>query len=104
MVNANSPVKYRYHLFREAFSTATDLDGLVVIEVKGKMATRYMHMYGKNPAWAEYLRTWGGGGYCTNQDRYNSKVARQRCTMHVYRLHAENHEGGCLSNVESQDL
>jgi hypothetical protein len=31
MVKANIPEKYRYHLFREAFCTATDLDGLVVI-------------------------------------------------------------------------
>jgi hypothetical protein len=31
MVKANVPVKYRYHLFREAFSTTTDLDGLVVM-------------------------------------------------------------------------
>jgi hypothetical protein len=34
MVKANIPEKYRYHLFREAFCTATDLDGLVVIEDK----------------------------------------------------------------------
>jgi hypothetical protein len=35
MVKANIPVKYIYHLFREAFSTATDLDGLVVLDIKG---------------------------------------------------------------------
>jgi hypothetical protein len=52
MVQANIPVKYRYHLFREAFSTATDLGGLVVIEIKGKRASIYKHMYTKNPVWA----------------------------------------------------
>jgi hypothetical protein len=30
MGNDNIPVKYHYHLLREAFSTATDMDGLVV--------------------------------------------------------------------------
>jgi hypothetical protein len=48
MVKANIPEKYRYHLFREAFCTATDLDGLVVIEVNGKRETRFFHTFGKN--------------------------------------------------------
>jgi hypothetical protein len=41
MVKANIPEKYRYHLFREAFCTATDIDDLVVIEVNGKRETRF---------------------------------------------------------------
>jgi hypothetical protein len=48
MVYKNIPVKYRYDLFREAFSTSTDLDGLVVVEFVGKRATRYDHMFEKD--------------------------------------------------------
>jgi hypothetical protein len=62
MVKANIPEKYRYHLFREALCTATDLDGLVIIEVNGKQETRPFHMFGKNPEWASHLRTFGEAG------------------------------------------
>jgi hypothetical protein len=62
MVKANIPEKYRYHLFREAFCTATDLDGLVVIEVNGKRETICHHMFGKTPEWAKHLRTFGEAG------------------------------------------
>jgi hypothetical protein len=54
MVKANIPEKYRYHFFREAFCTATDLDGLVVIEVNGKRETRFFHMFGKLPEWVSH--------------------------------------------------
>jgi hypothetical protein len=62
MVKANIHEKYRYHLFREAFCTATDLDGLVVTEVNGKRETRFFHMFGKTPEWASHLRTFGEAG------------------------------------------
>jgi hypothetical protein len=54
MVKAYIPEKYRYHFFREAFCTATDLDGLVVIEVNGERETRFFHMFGKTPEWANH--------------------------------------------------
>ena len=38
-VHANIPWKYHFHLDREAFKTATDLDGLVMVMVNGKRAT-----------------------------------------------------------------
>jgi len=47
LVQANVPWKYFYRLYHEAFKTATDLDGLVMITVKGNRATRYQHMFGK---------------------------------------------------------
>ena len=39
LVHANVPMKYCFHLYREAFKTATDLDGLVMGTVNGKRAT-----------------------------------------------------------------
>ena len=31
------------------------LDGLVVVEINGKKATRFEHWYGKNPAFVNHL-------------------------------------------------
>ena len=49
LIRANTPWKYRFNLYREAFKTATDLDGLVVVSVNVKRATNYQHMFGQNP-------------------------------------------------------
>ena len=46
----------------EAISYATQLDGLVVVEIKGKLATRDMHLFGANPIWSKKLRVWGEAG------------------------------------------
>ena len=62
MHKANIPKKYRNKIFREAWLTAIDLDGLVVIKIKGKEATCYEHWCGKNPKFAKHLRTWGEAG------------------------------------------
>jgi len=51
MIWAKVPCQYRFHLYCEAFKTSTDLDGLTLVKVKGKIATRYEHMFGKNSAW-----------------------------------------------------
>jgi hypothetical protein len=61
----------RYLLFREAFKTATYLDSLFVTIVGTKKATRHAHVYGKNPKWMKFLRTWGGrsgNGESQNKD------------------------------------
>jgi hypothetical protein len=39
----------------EAVACATQLDGLVVVDVKGQMATRDLHMFGANPSWSNRL-------------------------------------------------
>ena len=49
----------------EAIACATQLDGLVVVDVKGKMATRDVHMFGANPSWASKLKVWGEAGVVT---------------------------------------
>jgi hypothetical protein len=49
----------------EGNACATQLDGLVVIDVNGKEATRDMHMFGANPKWTKNLRVWGEGGVVT---------------------------------------
>ncbi len=39
----------------KAISCATQLDGLVVVDIKGKLATRDMHLFGANPTWSKKL-------------------------------------------------
>jgi len=47
MIGANAPLKCRFHLHQESFKRATDLDGLALVKVKGKIATSDEHMLGK---------------------------------------------------------
>jgi hypothetical protein len=49
MARANVPLEVRYKIWRHAFKTATLLDGLTVITVGGKTATRYVLWAGENP-------------------------------------------------------
>lgn len=57
MIRANVPYEKGFKLFREAFVTALLLDGLMVITIDGKKATRYVHWCGHNPKFAMHLRT-----------------------------------------------
>jgi hypothetical protein len=43
LIRADVPFKCRFHLCTEAFTTATDLDGLSVVELNGERATLYEH-------------------------------------------------------------
>ena len=43
----------------EAIACAMQLDGLVVVEVKGQLATRDVHMFSANPSWSSRLKVWG---------------------------------------------
>ena len=49
----------------EAVACATQLDGLVVIEVSGKIAMRDVHMFSVNPKWTRNLQVWGEAGVMT---------------------------------------
>ena len=63
----------------EAISCATQLDGLVVVEVGGKTATHDMHMFGANPSWAQKLCVWGEAGIVA--EGKNSKTGDKGTTM-----------------------
>jgi hypothetical protein len=43
----------------EAIVGATQLDGIVVIDINGRLATHDVHMIGVNPKWTRNLRVWG---------------------------------------------
>ena len=52
MHHANLPMEMHNRLFGEIFTTVTLLDGLPVIELNGKSASRYEHFFGENPRFA----------------------------------------------------
>jgi hypothetical protein len=83
MARANVPLKVRYKLFKEAFTTATLLDGLMTVEVDGKLATRHQHFCGKNPAFVKDLQIWGEAGTVKIKKTGTPKIADRgtQCVM-----------------------
>ena len=62
MIAANVPYAVRFVLYHEAYTCATQLDWLVVVEIDGVTKTRVEHWCGELPRWAKALRTWGEAG------------------------------------------
>ena len=79
MGGAQIPLGERGKVALEAIACATQLDGLVAVELKGKVATRDMHVYGANPRWACNLHTWGEAGVV--KIGKNSKTGDRGTTM-----------------------
>jgi hypothetical protein len=75
MARAHLPLQTQYKFFTKAFSTATKLDGLAVITLDGKTATRYEHFGETNPAFSKHLRTWGEAGTLTLKSHATPKIA-----------------------------
>jgi len=68
-------MKIRYHVFRDAFKTATVLNGLEAVAIEGKLLTRYEHCVGKIPSFAKHLRTWGEVGTVKVKTATTAKLA-----------------------------
>jgi hypothetical protein len=83
MYRANVPYATRHKVWREAFKMATLLDGLVLVELNGTVATRYEHWCGKIPEFAHHLRTWGEAGTVKTKTKTTPKLADQGVAMHV---------------------
>jgi hypothetical protein len=85
---AHVPLKERYQLFKKAFTVATKLDGLTVITLDGKTATRYEHFGDANPKFFKHLRTWGGAGLVTLKTKGTPKVGDRgiACMMVDYSI------------------
>jgi hypothetical protein len=74
MARANVPLDIHYKVFTKAFRTATLLDGLTVIKIGNKEATRYVHWCGKNPQFSEHLRIWGEVGTVKIKTKATPKI------------------------------
>jgi hypothetical protein len=59
MEGAMVPDDLKSKVALKAISCALQLDGLVMVKTKDKLATRDMHMFGTNPMWSKKLHVWG---------------------------------------------
>ena len=62
MGSAHIPNNERGKIVLHAIKCAIQLDGLRLVNVGGKVATRNEHVYGHNPGWANNMRTFGECG------------------------------------------
>ena len=77
MIAANVPYAQRHKLFWEAFTTASHLDGLVIVKINRKEATRYEHWNGSNPKWSKLLRTRDEAGVVKFKRKFTPKVVNR---------------------------
>jgi hypothetical protein len=89
MHKANIPELVRYKVWREAFQTATLLDGLTIVELNGINDTRFKHWGKENPKFVHHLRTWGEAGTVKLKTQGTPKVADRgvQCMFVGYALH-----------------
>ena len=94
MHHANVPVEYRFKLFRDCYKTAALLDGLMMVEVEGKLASHFEHFAGQNLKCATHLRTWGEAGTVKIHDKMVPKLGDRgvTCMMIGY---PKDHTGDC---------
>jgi hypothetical protein len=95
MCAANIPLKVRYKVWVKAFQHATDLDGLIVIQIDKKVATRCEHWSGKLPKWKNHLRTWGEAGTVKIKTDTTPKIA-DRGIQCVFVGYSKEHDGDCV--------
>ena len=73
------PEDLRSTVALKTMTCATQLDGLVVVKIKGKLATRDMHLFGANPTWSKKLHVWGEAGIIA--EGKDSKTGDRGATM-----------------------
>ena len=88
LFHAKVPKSIRYLLRSEAFATVTLIDGLVILTINGKEATRYEKCGVVNSPFAGHLRTWGEAGTVTTLNTMTPKLddRGKTCVMVGYAL------------------
>ena len=89
---AHVPLEYCYKLFHDCYATAAMVDGLMIVNVNGKFASRSEHFCGANLKCMAYLRTWGEAGTVKLCQRMTPKLSDRgkTCIMIGY---AHDHSG-----------
>jgi hypothetical protein len=64
-----------------------------MLEIKGKKATRYEQIFGKNPEWADHLITFGESGTFKTKTDTIPKI-HDKGVQCMFVGNAENHKGG----------
>ena len=94
MIDANVPYLRRYKIVQEAVLTATKLDGLIVVHVNGKEATRYEQFGLPVPKFVNHMRTWGEAGVVKTKSKPSSKLTNKGSSC-MFVGYADNHSGNC---------
>jgi hypothetical protein len=81
-------------VFREAFQTATLVDGLMPVDIGGVIDARNVHWSGSNPSFAKHLRTWGKAGTAKLKIKASPKITDGgvQCMFVGYAI---DHDGDC---------
>ena len=83
MNRANVPKDMKIKLCKSAFSCATKVDGLTVVERDGKKDTRSKLWCGKNPLWVNNMKAWGEAGTCKIADKSGAVIDKGTTCMFV---------------------
>jgi hypothetical protein len=94
MSAANIPMTVRYKVWVKAFDHVTALDGLIVMNIDGKTATRYEHWNGELPKWVKHLKTWGEAGTVKIKTKMTPKL-EDRGIQCMFVGHSMDHDGDC---------
>ena len=62
MEDAGVPDKEKRLLYREAISHAIKMDRFTLTNINGITKTRFKYLFGQNPKFVNYFRTWGETG------------------------------------------
>lgn len=85
---ANLQIEVRYRVVNECIMMATILDGLTVVDIEGKKATRYEHEIKTVPKCLKHLRIFGEAGVVKTRNVATPKAADRgvKCMMVGYNL------------------
>ena len=86
------PKNKRYKMWGKFGKTATTLDNLITVTVKGVTKTRYEHAELEIPGFVKCLRTFGEAGTVKNMK--DGKVSDRGITM-MFVGYAKGHSGNC---------
>ena len=94
MHRANLPTMNQYCLAHEAFQCATQLDGLMVVDVEGVTKTHYKQIVRQNPMFAKHLQMWGEAGTVKIKTS-TSPMLNDKGTHCMFVGYTYNHPGDC---------
>ena len=101
MIKAKVPADKKHIVGQKAFETATDLDNLVPVTIKGETKTRAEHWHGHLPAYANHLRKWGEAGVVKIKNKQTTKMEERGITC-MFVGYAKQHAGDCYEMLNLQ--
>eukprot|EP00957_Ditylum_brightwellii_P152408 11602337-Ditylum_brightwellii.AAC.2 len=83
-----------YKPFPKAFATATLLDMLGIVDIKGVNKSRFKHFAGAVPKFAKHLCTWGKASTIKTHKKMSPKIEDCGVTCMMIR-YATSHKRNC---------